>query len=143
MSSTPVIEIFALSTETALELPLVNGISAGFPSPAMDFLDQSIDLNKLLIKHPAATFLGRANGNSLRGAMIEDGDLMIIDRSITPTDGKIAVCVVDGEFTVKRIKIEANCLWLMPENENYTPIKVTEDNNFIIWGMVAHFIKTP
>lgn len=137
-----IIDIFSADTETALELPFVDeGISAGFPSPALDFIDLSIDLNKHLIKHPSATFYGRVKGVSLKNAGIDNGDLLIIDRSLEPTNGKIAVCYIDGEFTAKRIKISKKEVWLVPENEDYQPIKITEDNNLIIWGIVTHVIK--
>ena len=138
----PLIEITTADTDTALNLPFVeNGISAGFPSPALDFVDASIDLNKHLIKHPSATFYGRVKGDSLKNAGIDNGVLLIIDRSIEPTNGKIAVCYIDGEFTAKRIQLNKKEIWLIPENENYNPIRVTEDNNFLIWGIVTHVIK--
>ncbi len=137
-----IIDIFSADTDTILELPYVDdGISAGFPSPALDFIDISIDLNKHLIKNPSATFYGRVKGLSLKNAGIDNDDLLIIDRSIEPTNGKIAVCYIDGEFTAKRIKILKNEIWLIPENEDYEPIRVTEDNNFLIWGVVTHVIK--
>ncbi len=136
------IEIYKPALQSAMSLPLANqGISAGFPSPADDFLDLSIDLNKELIKHPYATFYGRVSGDSMIGAGLDDGDLLIIDKSLEPQDGKIAVCFIDGEFTVKRIKVDKDSLWLMPENQKYKPIKVTEDNEFIIWGVVTSVIK--
>jgi DNA polymerase V len=137
-----IIDIFSADTETELSLPFVdNSISAGFPSPALDFVDLSIDLNKHLIKHPSATFYGRVKGDSLKNAGIGNGDLLIIDRSLEPINGKIAVCYIDGEFTAKRIQINKNEILLIPENENYEPIRVTEDNNFLIWGIVTHVIK--
>ena len=136
------IDIYSADTETELELPLVEeGISAGFPSPALDFVDVSIDLNKQLIKNPSATFYGRVKGVSLKNAGIDNGDLLIIDRSIEPVNGKIAVCFIDGEFTAKRIKIMEKEIWLIPENEDYEPIRVTEENQFLIWGIVTHVIK--
>lgn len=136
------IDIFSADTETELTLPIVaDGISAGFPSPALDFIDLSIDLNKHLIKHPSATFYGRVKGVSLKNAGIDNGDLLIIDRSLEPTNGKIAVCYIDGEFTAKRIKKTGTELFLMPENEDYKPIKVAEESNLIIWGIVTHVIK--
>lgn len=117
-----VIDIYSADTETELELPGVQGgISAGFPSPAMDFIDLTIDLNKHLIKHPSATFYGRVKGYSLINAGIHDNDLLIIDRSIEPSNGQIAVCYIDGEFTAKRLKVEKNQIWLMPENDDYPP----------------------
>ncbi|MCC7444197.1 MAG: translesion error-prone DNA polymerase V autoproteolytic subunit [Saprospiraceae bacterium] len=137
-----IIDIFSADTESALALPYVEeGISAGFPSPALDFVDLSIDLNRHLIKHPSATFYGRVKGDSLINAGISNGDLLIIDRSIEPANGKIAVCYIDGEFTAKRIQISRNEVWLIPENEAYQPIRVTEDNDFMIWGIVTHVIK--
>jgi DNA polymerase V len=137
-----IIDIFSADTQTELELPYVNeGISAGFPSPALDFIDLSIDLNRHLIKNPSATFYGRVKGESLKNAGINNGDLLIIDRSLEPANGKIAVCYIDGEFTAKRITINAKEILLIPENENYQTIKVTEENNFLIWGIVTHVIK--
>jgi DNA polymerase V len=118
------------------------GISAGFPSPAQDFLDSSIDLNKELIKNSASTFYGKVKGNSMIEANLNDGDLLIIDKSIEPSTNKIAICFIDGEFTVKRIKIESDIIWLIAENKNYKPIKVTAENDFLIWGIVTYVIKT-
>ena len=137
------LDFYSVCTETELSIPLASsGINAGFPSPAGDFLDEGIDLNKVLIKHPSATILGRVKGHSMKDIGIDDGDLMIIDRSNDPTDGKIAVCFIDGGFMVKRIKVDKDCIWLMPANENFEPIKVTEDNELLIFGIVAHVIKS-
>lgn len=137
-----IIDIFSSDTETELALPFVDeGISAGFPSPALDFVDLTIDLNRHLIKNPSATFYGRVKGDSLKNAGICNGDLLIIDRSLEPTNGKIAVCYIDGEFTAKRVQISQKEILLIPENENYQPIRVTEENNFLIWGIVTHVIK--
>lgn len=136
------IELIAVDLTTSLLLPYVDGgISAGFPSPALDFMDLKIDLNKYLIKHPSATFYGRVKGSSMKNAGIDDGDLLIIDKSLYPKNNDIAVCVIDGEFTAKRIRLTKNELWLIPENEAYTAIQVTEDNDFVIWGIVTHVIK--
>lgn len=136
------IKIVNPSLLSKLNLPYFNcGISAGFPSPADDFTDKAIDLNKEYIKDADATFYGRVDGFSMKDAGIHDGDLLIIDRSIEPKDGKIAVCYLDGEYTVKRIKIEKNIIWLLAENKKYEPIKVTEDNEFVIWGIVTTVIK--
>ncbi len=137
-----IIDIFSANTETELQLPFVEeGISAGFPSPALDFVDLSIDLNRHLIKNPSATFYGRVKGESLKNAGIHNGDLLVIDRSLEPDNGKIAVCFIDGEFTAKRIQITKKEIWLIPENDNYHPIRVTEENDFLIWGIVTHVIK--
>ena len=136
------IEFFVPSSSTPMQLPLIQeGISAGFPSPANDFLDISIDLNREFIKHPSTTFYGRVRGDSMINAGLSDGDLLIIDKSLEPSNGKIAVCFIDGEFTVKRVKIEKNKLWLVAENQKYRPIEVTEDNEFMIWGIVTTVIK--
>ncbi len=137
------LDIYSALTETALNLPFVNnGISAGFPSPALDFVDLTIDLNLHLIKHPSSTFYGLVKGHSMKNIGINDGDLLVIDKSIEPIDNKIAVCYIDGEFTLKRIKLEKNQCWLIPENENYKTIKVTEENDFLIWGIVTYVIKS-
>jgi DNA polymerase V len=136
------ISIFRPEVGGELFLPVLSaGISAGFPSPAMDFMDVSIDLNQLMIKHPSATFFGRVQGTSMLDAGISDGDLLVIDRSLSPANNKIAVCFIDGEFTIKRIQKEVDCCWLMPANEKYKPIKVTNDNDFLVWGIVTHVIK--
>ncbi len=137
------IEFFSVSTETGLQIPIIEGgISAGFPSPADDFLDKTIDLNKAYIKHKDATFFGRVRGNSMIDAGLNDGDLMIIDKSLEPQNNKIAVCFIDGEFTVKRIKVEADIIWLVAENKDYKPIMVTKENDFLIWGIVTAVIKS-
>jgi DNA polymerase V len=138
------LDIFSASYTTSMELPMLPfEISAGFPSPALDFVDISIDLNKHLIDHPSATYYGRVQGESMRDAGINDGDLIIIDKSIEPINGKIAVCYLDGEFTLKRILIKTDGLWLIPENEQYKPIKIEENNNLVIWGIVTYIIKKP
>ncbi len=135
--------IYRAESTKRLLLPLVSTkISAGFPSPADDFLDTGIDLNKELIKHKSSTFFARVKGDSMIKAGINDGDLLVIDKSLEPTNNKIAVCFIDGEFTVKRIKIDKNIVWLIPENNHYSPIKVTQENDFIVWGIVTNVIKT-
>lgn len=117
------------------------GISCGFPSPAEDFKQQRISLDKELVKNKEATFFARVSGQSMIDAGLDDNDLLVIDRSLAPTDNKIAVCFIDGEFTVKRLRIKEDGLWLQPENTNYEPIKVTDENNFMIWGIVTNVIK--
>lgn len=117
------------------------GISAGFPSPADDFKEQRLSLDKELIKNKEATFFARVSGQSMIGAGLDDNDLLVIDRSLEPSHNKIAVCFLDGEFTVKRLKVDGGGIWLQPENANYSPIMITEENNFIIWGIVTNVIK--
>ncbi len=125
-----------------LEAILINaGISAGFPSPAGDFKEERISLDKELIKNKEATFFARVSGESMINAGLEDGDLIVIDRSLEPTNNKIAVCFIDGEFTVKRLQVKKNKIWLKPENTNYKAIEVKEDNELIIWGIVTNVIK--
>ncbi len=135
------IEIYKADIGSSLPLPIADeGIRAGFPSPAQDFMDLSIDLNQELVKHPSSTFYGRVKGDSMIDAGVHDGDVLIIDKSLEPKDGDMAVCFIDGEFTIKYIKIEEKVIWLVPANKNFHPIKVTEDNNFLIWGIVTYCI---
>jgi DNA polymerase V len=117
------------------------GLNAGFPSPAQDYTELKIDLNKELIKNRDATFFAKVKGKSMQDAGLNEGDILVIDRSLEAENGKIAVCFLDGGFTVKRMKIEKGICWLMPENPEFEPIKVTKDNDFIIWGVVTYIIK--
>ncbi|OJU39574.1 MAG: peptidase S24 [Bacteroidales bacterium 45-6] len=136
------LEIYRAETNVELSLPIADdGIKAGFPSPAQDFMDLAIDLNKELVRHPASTFYGRVRGDSMQGAGVYDGDILIIDKSLEPQNGDMAVCFVDGEFTIKHIRIEKEVVWLIPANDHYKPIKVTEENDFLIWGIVTYSIK--
>lgn len=136
------ITILKADTQSAVELPMSEtGISAGFPSPADDHIDLSLDLNRELIKNPASTFFARVSGVSMIDDGIDDGDLLVIDKSIEPYENCLAVAYVDGEFTLKRVKFEKNCAWLIPANKNYKPIQITEDNDFMIWGVVRYVIK--
>ena len=140
--TTRTLDIFPVSVDTVLEIPVVStAISAGFPSPALDFIDLSIDMNKHLIKRPSSTFYGRVKGQSMKDVGITDGDLLVIDKSIPPKNDQIAVCYVDGEFTIKKIKFEQDICWLIPANDAYQPIRVTSQNDFLIWGIVTHVIK--
>ncbi len=140
--STKTIRIYPSSlTPSFLEIPFIGPVNAGFPSPAADFLDVQIDLNKYLIKKQSSTFFARTEGNSMIGAGITNKDLLIIDRSVEPQDGKIALCVVNGEFTLKRLKVNKDGVWLLPENPSYPPLKITEENDFEIWGMVTYSIQ--
>ena len=117
------------------------GISAGFPSPADDFKEVRISLDKELVKNQESTFYARVSGDSMIGAGLDDGDLLVIDRSLNPENGRIVVCLIDGEFTVKRIKKDKNKIYLMPENKKYKSIELKEDNELIIWGIVQYVIK--
>jgi DNA polymerase V len=136
------LSFFIPNTESNLEMPYISsGIKAGFPSPAADFDGTRVSIDQIVVKNALATFYAKANGNSMTGAGIDDGDILVIDKSIEPQDGKIAVCFIDGEFTVKRIKIQENSLLLLPENKLFEPIEITEENNFIIWGIVTFVVK--
>lgn len=140
----PLLTIIKPETKTELPLPFADaGIRAGFPSPAQDYMQEVIDLNKELIKHPASTFFARVNGDSMIDANVHDGDLLVIDKDMDPAHGLMAVCYIDGEFTLKFIKKEDDCIWLMPANNKYKPIKVTPDNEFIVWGIVRYIIHKP
>ncbi len=118
------------------------GISAGFPSPADDFKEFRISLDKELVKNQDSTFYAKVSGNSMIKAGMSDGDIIVIDRSLNPENNKIAVCFIDGEFTVKRIVKKDGKLYLKPENEDYNDITISEDNQLIIWGIVTYVIKS-
>ncbi|MEL5896291.1 translesion error-prone DNA polymerase V autoproteolytic subunit [Bacteroides sp. GD17] len=136
------IEIHSIDVSTSLPLQYADeGIRAGFPSPAQDYMEQAIDLNKELIKHPASTFYGRVVGDSMKDEGIEEGDILVIDKSLELLDNDLAVCFIDGEFTVKRVRLEPDAAWLVPSNPDYPLIKVTKDNEFIVWGIVTYTIK--
>ena len=117
------------------------GVSAGFPSPAEDFTQKRLSLDNELVRNKETTFFARVSGQSMIGAGLNDNDLLVIDRGLEPTNNKIAVCFLDGEFTVKRLRVDQEGMWLQPENPDYPIIKITEDNHFIIWGIVTNVIK--
>tara|TARA_B100000989_G_C19526058_1_gene466930 strand:- start:3075 stop:3509 length:435 start_codon:yes stop_codon:yes gene_type:complete len=117
------------------------GISAGFPSPADDFKEIRISLDKELVKNKEATFYARVSGDSMENAGLSDGDLIVIDRSLNPENNKIAVCFIEGDFTVKRIIKKGKELYLKPENKNYKKIIIKEEDQLMIWGIVTYVIK--
>ena len=117
------------------------GISAGFPSPADDFKELRISIDQEVVRNEESTFYARVSGESMQGAGLDNGDLLVIDRSLEPQNDKIAVCFIDGAFTVKRLRVEANCVYLMPENKNYEPIKVSPEDELVIWGIVTYVVK--
>jgi DNA polymerase V len=129
------------SERTHLSLPLAScPVTAGFPSPADDFAEDSLDLNEYLIKHPAATFFVRVAGMSMKDAGILPGDLLIVDRAAEAGDGAIVIAVLDGEFTLKRLRKRGEKVQLQPENQSYRSIEVTGETNFQVWGVVTHVI---
>lgn len=117
-------------------------VPAGLPSPADDHLDDLLDLNEHLVRHPGDTFFVRVQGDSMIGAGIHDGDLLVIDRSIEPKTGTIVVAVVNGELTVKRLRSEGGRIWLMPENPAFQPLEIREGVDLVIWGVVVHAVRS-
>ncbi|MBQ8745618.1 MAG: translesion error-prone DNA polymerase V autoproteolytic subunit [Rikenellaceae bacterium] len=127
--------------ESEVALPDCGYVKAGFPSPADDMPFPTLDLNRRLVRNPASTFYMTVSGDSMSDDVADDGDLLVVDRSIEPTSGCLAVCVVDGEFTLKRLQIESDHALLLPANSKYRPIRVTAENNFSVWGVVRYVIK--
>lgn len=138
-------------------------VHAGFPSPAQDYMNTFIDLDKELVRHPAATFYARVVGDSMIDAGVEEGDVLVVDKSLEAREGDMAVCFIDGEFALKFISfkepssagkprksskpgvsydiLERKKMWLLPANDKYPPIEVTESNDFTVWGVVTYVIK--
>ncbi|OFY45079.1 MAG: peptidase S24 [Bacteroidetes bacterium GWF2_40_14] len=122
-------------------IEIIPTVHAGFPSPAENYLENTMDLNKALIKNPSSTFFARVSGDSMIDDGVDDEDLLIIDKSVDPYDGCLAVCFLDGEFTLKRVRIDGETLYLVPANKKYKPIKVDANNDFLVWGVVKYIIK--
>ena len=140
-SDSSIAEIYGFDQKRKIIRPLfLSGISAGFPSPADDYIDRLLDLNELLIKNPPATFFVKVAGDSMTGAGINDGDTLIVDRSIEAANGKIVIAVVNGELTVKRLVKSSNSYRLVAENPNYAPLKINEESQYEIWGVVTSVI---
>jgi DNA polymerase V len=133
-------EFFTAGIDTKLELPYFGKVRAGFPSPAEDFSDERIDLNKILIQNPLSTYYVKVIGNSMEPDFC-DGDLLIIDKSLEWDDNRIALCFVEGEFTLKRIRYKDDKCFLIPSNSEYPLIEISEYDNSIIWGVVSYSIK--
>ena len=115
-------------------------VPAGFPSPAADYEQDALDLNRHLVKNPVATFFVRVTGDSMLGAGIHHGDLLVVDRSLQPRDKNVVIAVVDGELTVKRIRINRRKITLEPENHDYVAREITEETEFEVWGVVTNVI---
>jgi DNA polymerase V len=136
-----IIEIFGFDPVTKIKLPLYSSnVRAGFPSPADDFIEAKLDLNTFLVAHPASTFFVRVQGESMIGAGINDGDILIVDRSLTPSNGRIIIAVVDEDFTVKRFYKKGQCVHLVPENPAFETVILGNDDNFSVWGVVTNVI---
>lgn len=124
-----------------MDIPLFTSrVSAGFPSPAEDYIDKKLDLNEYLVANPSSTFFVRVDGDSMLGAGIHSGDILIVDRSIRATDSKVIIAVLDGELTVKRLSHKNGKLKLIPENDDYEVIDVGPEQQFEIWGVVTNVI---
>ncbi|ANW96950.1 peptidase S24 [Wenyingzhuangia fucanilytica] len=137
-----VLTFYKYESNGFVKIPFVEaGIKAGFPSPAEDFQGKRISLDKELVKNETATFYAKVDGDSMQDAGMSDGDLLVIDRSLEPQNGKIAVCMLDGDFTVKRLRVDKDGVYLVPENKSYQEIKVGEDQELVIWGIVTYVIK--
>lgn len=141
---TAMFQLFIADTDSHLPLNYADGgIRVGFPSPAQDYMSESIDLNRTLVKHPSATFYARVTGDSMEEEGIADGDLLIIDKSLQAEHGDLAVCCLNGEFTLKRLRYRDGGarMQLMPSNRRYRPIDVTPDDDFMVWGVVTYTVK--
>ena len=139
--SSSIREIYPSSCGTILQRPLfLSGVSAGFPSPADDYLDRKLDLNEYLVKNPAATFFVRVAGDSMIGAGINDNDILVVDRSLEPANNNIVIAVFNGELTVKRLSKDRGCCRLIAENPNYPSLEVGEETELEIWGVVKFAI---
>ena len=138
------IKLIKSEFEHSLELLIAPEIRAGFPSPAEDYLHESLDFNRDLIKHPEATFYGKVEGDSMADAGINHGDIAVIDRSVEPQHGDVVVGYVNGEFTIKYLDLshkDEGYIELRPANKNYQPIRIDADDHFEVWGVVVWTIK--
>lgn len=138
----PQLQLITPDTTSEVAVPMASSrVSAGFPSPAEDFLEPSLDLNRTLVRNPASTFFARVSGESMKDAGIHDGDLLVVDKSVEPADGCIAVCFLDGEFTLKRVRIDGRRITLLPANDRYRPIEILPGDEFSVWGVVTYTIR--
>jgi len=134
-------EVFKFNKTKSLERPLLGAnVPAGFPSPAQDYIEATLDLNEFLIAHPHATFFVKVDGYSMIDAGIQPDDLLVVDRALEAVHNKIIIAIVDGELTVKRLKIVDGVYWLVPENIDYMPLRIDESNDLVIWGVVTYVI---
>ena len=141
LKSEEITEIYTASNSKKVLIPLLEGkVSAGFPSSAENFIDKSLDLNDLIIKHRAATFFIRVKGNSMIQAGIHSNDILVVDRSLAVSNNRIIIARINDELTVKRIKLEGEKLFLMAANDEYKPIEITEEMDFEVWGIVTFVI---
>ena len=141
LKHTYTLDFFAVDDEMASTIPMFSdAVQAGFPSPAKDHMDMDLNLNDHLVQNPSTTFCVKAIGESMKDAGIQSGDIMIVDKSLEPRNRSIVLAVIDGEFTVKRVNMNENELYLMPENNSFSPIKITKEMDFQVWGIVTYII---
>lgn len=137
-------EVWHAQTGKPCPLPMAgSNISAGFPSPADDYMERTMDLNEHLVRHPSATFFVRVSGDSMLDAGIHHGDLLVVDRSVEPVEGKVVIAVMNGELVVKRLSKRNGKMYLVAENTGYPAIEVHGELDFLIWGVVTHVIHEP
>lgn len=142
MKKKPELQFFIPDTSTPLELPYVDGgIRAGLPTHAQEYISETIDLNSEIVKHPSATFYGKVIGNSMEEEGIYPGDILVVDRSLEPEQGDLVVCSINGDFTVKRIRIENDHAWLIASNQTFKPMLIHDGSTFKVWGVVTHTIR--
>lgn len=136
------LKIYCPGTDTSSKIPLAEStVHAGFPSPADDFLEGSLDLNSLVIKHSEATFFARVEGDSMKNEGITEGDILVVDKAVEAYDSCLAVAYVDGEFTLKRVRMEPDRILLVPANPKYPVIEIAAGQDFTVWGVVKWIIK--
>ena len=140
-NQTRVSAIWGFEARSKIEIPLFTaGVSAGFPSPADDFIDKKLDLNEFLISHPSATFFVRVEGTSMIEAGIHPGDILIVDKALEASPGNIVIALIEGEFTVKRFQRTEGRCFLLAENPSFKPIEITEGMRVEVWGVVTYVI---
>ncbi len=136
------LKIYRPGTDTSPEIPLAEStVHAGFPSPADDYFEGPLDLNSLVIKHPEATFFARVEGDSMKNEGITEGDILVVDKAVEPYDNCLAVAYIDGEFTLKRVRMEPDRILLVPANPKYPTIEIAAGHDFAVWGVVRWVIK--
>lgn len=142
MSPDKSLKIYVPDGRTSSDIPLAeSAVHAGFPSPADDFIEGSLDLNSLVIKHPEATFFARVEGDSMQDEGITEGDILVVDKAVEPFDGCLAVAYVEGEFTLKRVRMEPDRILLVPANPKYPVIEIAAGQDFAVWGVVRWVLK--
>lgn len=136
-----IVDIARVDADSCMSIPsFLSAVQAGFPSPAEDYIEKKLDINELVVQHPSATFFVRVEGDSMQDAGIHSGDILVVDRSLEAKNGKVVIAVLNGEFTVKRLKVDSEGIYLVPENPRFPAIKVGEESECTIWGVVSYVI---